>query len=305
MVARFLNWLKADKFRAFLFIFFVLFGALILKVTIFGVQGVTSQSLSVAEPAGDSYFGSAKLTNSPSLFRMENNIPPSQTSDRMVSYNSNLSLLVKNVSDTITKIKTSAEELGGYMITSSVREPTEGASGSISVRVPKEKLETALKAFKDLSVKVVVENLTGTDVTDQYKDNESRLTILLDNKARFEAIMLKATEIQDILRVQQEIFNLQSQIDQIKGEQQYLEGTSKFARIDINLSEDEYSLPYAPSESWRPDVIFKLAIRSVVTNLRRLGSLGIWVGVYSIFWVPALILFVLIKKYKARKNNPR
>lgn len=222
--------------------------------------------------------------------------PTPEEKQRMVVQESSLSLLVKDVAQTLYQIKIKTTQVGGYMVQSNLTRPDEGASGDISLRIPGDALDDALKYFKTLSIKVVSENLRGDDVTDQYKDNDARLNILSRNKARFEEIMVKAQTIDEILRVQQEIFNLQAQIDGIKGQQNYLSKTSQMAKINIFLATDELALPYAPAQPWRPEAVLKLAVRSLLTHLQSLGSLVIWVLVYSVVWVPALAIFIFLKK---------
>lgn len=230
--------------------------------------------------------------------------PTPGVKDRMVVESSQMSLLVKDVISALSSIKEEVATLGGYMVESSLSRPEEAASGQITLRVPSQKLDEALNFLRSLSVKVVSENLFGEDVTDQFVDNEARLAILVDNKARFQEIMKKAVEIQDILQVQQEIFNIQSQIDSIKGQQNYLTKTSQMAKVVVYLSTDELALPYSPTQLWRPEVVFKLAVRSLLSSLQGLGSKVIWLAVYSVIWLPILVIaFVAYTVYKGTNKK--
>jgi len=206
------------------------------------------------------------------------------------------------VSQTVQMIKSHAESLGGYMVDANISNPIDAANGTITVRVPAENFETTLAYFRELSVKVVSENLQGTDVTDQFQDIGERLRILEGNKFRMEQLMAQTVEISDMIQIQQQIFQLQDQIDSLKGQQQYLSQTSRLAKVTVYLSTDELALPYAPSESWRPAVIFKQAVRSVLTHLQKLGTLVIWLVVYSIIWIP---LFVLYRMWRRRSSRTK
>ncbi|PIR08533.1 hypothetical protein COV53_02500, partial [Candidatus Gottesmanbacteria bacterium CG11_big_fil_rev_8_21_14_0_20_37_11] len=228
--------------------------------------------------------------------------PTTDVTNRMVVQNSYLSLVVKKVADTLQSIKTYTTSIGGYMVNSDITNPEDNSSGNITLRIPSEKLEDALSKFRSLSVKVASERLNGTDVTDQYVDNEARLTVLNANMTRFKEIMSQANELSDILNIQQQIFSLQDQIDRIKGSNKYMEQTAKMSLVTVYLSTDEYTLPYAPSEPWRPDVIFKTAVRSLIGNLRGIASTAIWLVVYSVIWVPVLILVLYIRGRKKRSG---
>jgi len=229
--------------------------------------------------------------------------PTTNVSQRMVVQNSHLSLKVRDVAESTKQINDFVRQKGGYMVNSAVTNPEDNASGNISIRIPQQSLEESLVYFRSLAVKVVSENLTGTDVTDQYQDIGEHLAILERNKARFEEIMEQAVKIDEILRVQQEIFNLQNQIDSLKGQQQYLEQTAKLSLVTIYLATDELALPYAPEQPWRPQVIFQKAVRSLLTNLQDIGSLLIWLGVYSVILVPlGIISYIIYRRLNRTKR---
>ena len=218
--------------------------------------------------------------------------------DRMVITETTMSVVVKDVSEAIKTAQQKAESLGGYMVNSHLSKPEEAASGSITIRVPEEKLTEALEAFRKVGLRVVDENVSGRDVTDQYVDLEARLATLNKTKAKFEEILDRATQVQDLLNVQRELINLQSQIDSIKGQQQYLSQSAKLSKVTVYLSTDEFSLPYSPTQPWRPNVVFKLAVRSLVGTLRGAGTVAIWIGVYSPIWVPVLAIVWILKRRK-------
>ncbi|KKS96008.1 MAG: hypothetical protein UV73_C0012G0036 [Candidatus Gottesmanbacteria bacterium GW2011_GWA2_43_14] len=228
--------------------------------------------------------------------------PTNNAQDRLVIQNSDISLQVKNVRTALDDILSQVKAAGGYMVNSSLSSPEDAPYASLTVRVPASQLDATLNSLRGLAVKVVWENLYGNDVTDEYEDIDAKLVTLNRTKAKFEAIFESAVEISDILRVQQELINLENQIDSYKGRQNYLEKNAQLARITINLSTDEFSLPYAPSETWRPDVIFKTAVRSLIANLRKVGTLAIWAFVYSVIIIPAiLILRFFFRKKELQK----
>jgi len=231
--------------------------------------------------------------------------PAPEVKERLVVKESTISLLVKNVVETQKAISQKAQDLGGYLVQGNISHPeeTEATSGWITVRVPQEKLEEALNYFRGLAVKVVSETISGQDVTDEYVDIEARLATLLKTKTKFEEILLRAEKIQDILEVQRELINLQQQIDNLKGQQNYLEKSAQVSRVTVYLATDELALPYVPAEAWRPKAIFKQAVRSLIGAFRKLGTLIIWLGVYSIIWLPILVIYLIIKRWRDKKPS--
>lgn len=227
---------------------------------------------------------------------VEPNLPPVETDQRLVIKETDVSLLVKKVDEVISKIEELAKQQGGFFVSSSLNKPEESETGNVVIRVPEDKRGETLKMIKEMGVRVVSENVSGTDVTDQYVDVESRLATLETTKRKLESLLDQAANVTEILNVQRELDNLQYQIDSLKGQKQYLEQSAKLSRITIYLSTDELALPYAPDEAWRPEVIFKQAVRSLVRTGRGLVNGLIWLAVYSPLWISALVILWLWKK---------
>jgi len=291
-----LNWIKKNWLVCLL----VLIIVLLLKAN-------SGSRISLLSSNYESDFTSAPSFAPLSATKMSlgrtQNIAPSDSSERLVIKDTSLSLQVKDVPSVISQIESAAKSLGGYLVDSSLSRPESAASGNITVRVPEDKLNQALESFRGLAVKVVSEHISGYDVTDQYVDLQARLDVLNKTKSKFEEILAKAessssgqTLISDILNVQRELINLQDQIDQVKGQQKYYEQSAKLSKVTVYLSTDDISLPYLPDQSWRPSVVFKQAVRSLVGNLRGLGSLIIWLVVYSPLLVPLLALVFWLNK---------
>ena len=118
----------------------------------------------------------------------------------------------------------------------------------------------------------------------------------------YEEIRDKATEVEDLLKVQQHLTTIQNQIDNYKGRQKYLEQTAKFSKITIDLSTDELALPYAPPKGFRPNVIFKYAVRALLGTLAGIGEKAIWIMVYVVIWGPILLAIIWYRR-KVRKTK--
>jgi hypothetical protein len=300
-----IDWIKRNKLASFLIIvvvFFVFKSYLIpfffavqpaaLKIGDFAYQGSREPA---AAPVG---LGSADVYT----FPMTRNVAPVESEERLVVEESSMSLVVSDVSQAVDKVVDHAKGLGGFMVSSSLNQPEETPYATVVVRIPSDKLRETLEYYRGLAIKVTSERLVGTDVTSEYEDLGAKIAVHEKTKVKFESILESATEVQDILQVNREIINVQRQIDSLKGRQKYLEQTAKLAKITVYLSTDEWSLPYAPTETFRPKVIFKLAVRSLVKTLRGLAEKAIWIGVYAVIWVPILLVIIFFKKWRRKKK---
>lgn len=262
----------------------------------YGSVGSYNSAISLGAPASKSIPNIALPIPGPDY------TPEADVENRLVIQESNVSLLVKDVVETRNNILEYASSSGGYMVNTSTRSPQDAPTATLVIRIPSAKLQEALDYFHSLSIKVVSENLTGRDVTDQYVDIEARLATYEKTKSKFESILDQATKISDITSLTREIISIQGRIDSLKGQQDSLEKNAQLAKLTIYLSTDEMALPYAPSETFRPNIIFKLAVRSLVGFARKLVSVVIWLGVYSVIWVPALAVYIFGRKWLAKRR---
>lgn len=216
---------------------------------------------------------------------------------RMVTRDTYVSLVVRDVNQVVKDIERKAQDLGGYLVTANVNTPEEGGSGSITVRVPSDTRSEAMEAFKGMAVNVVSEQVSGQDITDAYQDVQEQLAILEQTKVKLEALLGTATRVQDILEVQRELTNVQQQIDFLKGQEEYLRQSADLTKITVYVSTDELALPYSPDQPWRPQVVFKLAVRALVMAFRSIANVAIWVVVFAPVWLTVLgILYLLNRK---------
>lgn len=303
IMSRIINWVKQNKLTSLLVL---ILAYLLLKNNLSLLQSRQSYyspaKTMLSETGGESL---SNLRSQSDIYLKSEAAPAPEVKDRMVAKESTMSLLVKSVVSSQKLINDKVKQAEGYMVTSYVSHPeeNEAASGYISVRVPQTRLDEILEYFRRLAVRVVSENLSGQDVTDEYVDIDARLATLLKTKLKFEEILNKTDKVTEILEVQRELVNLQSQIDSLKGQQNYLEKSAQMSKVTVYLSTDELALPYAPAEVWRPSVIFKRAVRSLVGSLRKIGTALIWIGVYSIVWLPIVLMYIVLKRRSGKTKS--
>jgi hypothetical protein len=319
MFKKIFEWVKTHKLIVFLvFLFFSYRFIASVLFSIVGSADVPVGRNTRSEYLSDSYE-KASVSSSPIVGSVSQRSPSIDLfgssgdsvkqvaqEDRKVITNSNLSLHVKNVDDAVDSIRQNVITMGGFMVNTSIKRDEAASSATLEVRVPSEQLVEFSKYLRGIAVKVVYENINGRDITDQYTDYEERLTSLESVKERFEEIMDEAETVDEIMRVQNQIFNIQNQIDSIKGQLTYMDRSTATSKVTIMLSTDDMSLPYTPVKSWRLEVVFKEAIRSLTSTFQSIGTLAIWILVFL-----PLILFVAALKisvsylYRNRKRREK
>lgn len=300
-----INWVKNNKLTTVLLVVvgFFVFNYFIRFQELYGIGTSMMVNKSAVEPM---YFDMDESAPAAGMGMSDTRIGfpepepmydgVSTAEQRLVIQNSSMSLLVSDVRETGSAILSYVDSIGGFMVDSSYNRPEESAFGTLTVRVPTDRLNEALDTFRSNAVKVTNETLQGTDVTEQYTDIEARLETLNKTKTKFEQILDQATEVQDIIQVNQQLIYVQNQIDSLIGQRDALEKNASLTKITVYLSTDELSLPYSPDNKFRPGVVFKLAVRGLLTSLVWFAEKAIWLLVYSVIWIPALVIFVVIRK---------
>lgn len=233
-----------------------------------------------------------------------------ERSNRMIVKNADLRLQVEQTDVAIDRATQIIGDAGGYIVSSRVWYQDYYGNNlkyaSITIGVPVTEFENVLGRLRKLALEVLDENATGSDVTDQYVDLQSQLTNLEATRARIQGFLEDAKTVEEALRINQELANIEGQIEQIKGQMNYLNDRSAFSTITVNI-EPEFPVltptptvtpyPTATPVPWNPGETFGEAKGTVTVMYQGIADFLIWVGVVilPIFLPPALILWVFWK----------
>jgi predicted small secreted protein len=133
-----------------------------------------------------------------------------------------------------------ADQNNGYVSNSQSYSDSEGnmTSGQITIRVDKANFDVVLNKVKAMG-KVLNVNITVSDVTQEYVDNESRLKNLDSQRTSLLKLMDKSVTVKDSIEIQRELSNVEGQIEIIKGRQNYLDNLIGYSTIDIAIAEPQ------------------------------------------------------------------
>lgn len=228
----------------------------------------------------------------------------SSTQERLIIKTAILSIVTEDVAKSADDLKSIAEQNGGHILSVNVSKIESAPAGRVTFKVPVEKFDAVLDAARKVGLKVASENVSGSDVTEEYVDVQSRIRNLQASETAFLKIMEQSGKITDILQVQKELERVRGQIEQAQGRAKYLETSAELATITVNLSTDEGALPVVdPVSVWRPWTVIKAAFRSLISVLQGVGTLLIWLIVFIPIWAAAVLIIWLLLKFKNRKQQ--
>lgn len=146
--------------------------------------------------------------------------------NRLIIKNAELKLLVQNTDVAIDRVCQIAADTGGYIISTRVRyDEWLGENykfASITLGVPVDQFELAMRRLRGLAIRVVDEHASGQDVTDEYVDLQSRLDNLKATRDRIRQFLEQAKTVEESLRVNEELAVIEEQIEQVQGRMHYL-----------------------------------------------------------------------------------
>lgn len=219
--------------------------------------------------------------------------------ERMIVRSGDMSLVVKEVVDARDEIVRLAVRLDGYVVSSWIAGEGREMRGSISIRVPDEKFEQTLVELRNLAVRVDSESTNSRDVTEEYVDLEARLKNAEATEKQYLALLDKAESVEDMLRIYDSLSQVRREIEQIKGQMQYLERTSSMSLITVQLQPAATAKPLVPV-SWSALESLKSAIRGIVILGQWLVNIAIWLLVLLPAW--GTILGIIYWRRRQRKK---
>jgi hypothetical protein len=192
-----------------------------------------------------------------------------------------------------------ADQNNGYVSNSQSYSDSEGnmTSGQITIRVDKANFDVVLNKVKAMG-KVLNVNITVSDVTQEYVDNESRLKNLDSQRTSLLKLMDKSVTVKDSIEIQRELSNVEGQIEVIKGRQNYLDNLIGYSTIDVNLAE-----PQAITESNEGGFIgaIRRGATGALTVLRVIAT-GL-IAISPLLVLAGIVLIIIWQSLRSRNRK--
>jgi hypothetical protein len=195
--------------------------------------------------------------------------------ERLVIRDANLQL----VHDDPRKLSEHASQIvraaGGFVLDANME-----ATGTVvhqavmQLRVPEPAFEQTLKALRSLGG-MREETVTGQDVTEEFVDTEARVRALRTLEARMLALLERSGPLPDLLRVEQELSRVRTDIERNEGRVRYLQERTHMSsiRLSVQTSQAPEAIERA-SIAQRFESAFDMGTGAGVT-LVQLGIVGV------------------------------
>ncbi len=250
------------------------------------------------ESAGEIGFRDEAMTNETSFAAQDG------AQERIIIRTADMAIVVGDTEEAMNTISQMVTENGGWVVSSSVFQYAENAkTGSMTVRIPSDGFESFLDAVSRMAVETTRISTSGQDVTEEYVDLSSRLANLEATAERVRNFLDEARTVEEALEVNQELSRLEGEIEVIKGRMQYLEQSSAYSMISIELTPDVLSQPLEVG-GWQPQGAARNALENLVATLQTLVDVAIWFVIYilPLALIVALPVWLIIRYFRRRRS---
>lgn len=201
-----------------------------------------------------------------------------------------LSVSRSRLTDVYDTASNDAAAVGGYVASSS----TSGTSGddpsaTLVLRIPSASFQTVANELGALG-KVVSESTNGQDVTGTVINIDARIANLTAEESALRQLINRAGTIPQILTVENQLFGVEQQIEELSGQQSSLANQVTYGTLTVNLS--AIVPPVRPTPPKAPQNAFAQGARLALHNTAAsLHDIAIAVGAaFPVLVVVALFL---------------
>ncbi len=229
----------------------------------------------------------------------ENGIPTLVTNpSRNLILTANVSMKTQDPWATADKARAIASGLGGDILAMSQTGQGENRSALITVRVPSDRFDEALRQLKLLDGEVLTSNVDAKDVTDQFTDLQARLVAKQAEEQRYLQLFPQAKTVDETLKIDAALGNVRTQIEQLQGQLNLIKNRTEFSTITMSIA-PIVTVPPTTGGAWDPSVTFAKAIAALSVFFKFAADLAIWVLVFG--WIPLIGLAIAFAATRARR----
>jgi len=269
-----------------------------------GGTGVATSQGPAAQPKGAPYAGGGSSTGAPTTINGQpgDTANPSGTGTAVpvlqgppVIRQAQLSITVGagTFDSKLSLARTLVEAQGGYIAgTTAQAAPVDSQirTGVISFMVPAANFDVTIDQLSKVG-KVQNEQITGTEVSGQYVDLQTRLANAEAQRTAMLALLTQAKTINDMIAVQNQIGQITGTIEQLKGQIKYLDDHTAFSVLTITMTEAPATAQAPASDNWGIATAlsdaahnFVATVNYVIVGLGVLGPFILLGGVGYLLW---------------------
>ena len=205
------------------------------------------------------------------------------------SYQQSMSygVVVKDVSSYIQRVRNSITSQGGIVTNQSLNRSDKYISAYLNARVPVDKLDAVSNQVLEGVKQVANQNVSATDVTAYRKDMQDTIDVIKRQIAEQELMLTQAKTEYEKKKISLQIESLRSQLKSYQRQMEDSQNQVAYATLDLTAADTMKYFDGSRVGVWDELSYSMSSLGSVIWGAVRLA---IWVGVYSLVWLPILLI---------------
>ena len=234
-----------------------------------------------------------------------------ETTGRKLIRNVDMDVETESFDALLASAQSQAEELGGYIESSSISNSSYASSTSaarsarLTARIPSEKLDGYLAGISKQS-NVTRKSESTEDVTLQYVDMESHKKALEVEQERLLDLLEQAESVEDIITIESRLSDVRYQIESMESQLRTMDNQVNYSTVNLYINEVKKLTPVEEQDTWeRISSGFINSLEDVGEGLSEFG-IGVLIDLpYIVVFLIVLLIFVLVIKGIVRGHKKR
>ena len=208
-----------------------------MKTKIFILFGFFA--LFIACKPKNNYEGPSSIAEkSEAITLNEQATPPSGANaivDKKIIKTAYISIEVFNYTSSRKLIDSTIKSYGAYIVSENLQNTESQITNSINIKVPANQFEKLLFKLSKTAKRVDDQNIETQDVTEEYIDVETRISNNRKVEQTYLKLLKRTTTIEDILKIEQKLGEIRTDIESTEGRLKYLNHQVGFSSINLNV----------------------------------------------------------------------
>lgn len=242
---------------------------------------------------------SAAIAAEPAMYDKvdPDNIETATIYERKLTKNGSIRFETSDLNKTKQLITNTVASLNGYISNDNTSESDNRTENSLTVRVPADKTDSLIAVIESNASKIDYKSIDVEDVTEQFIDLDTRVRTKKEVETRYRELLTRATSVEEILKIEEQIGNIRTEIESAEGRLRYLSNRVQYSTLNVTFYEKN------------PDFGFWKKMGNAFRNGWN-SLLWLFIGIANLW---AIILFAvlvvtlaahLVKRNRARKQPP-
>lgn len=220
---------------------------------------------------------------------------------RMIIRTGTMSIEVDKYDETEAKIKDIVKNFGGYLTNSTSKLNADGKKqGSITIRVASEKFDAMIADLSKIG-KVMNQNISGKDVTEEYMDADARLKTQRELESRLLKLLEEKTaKLTDVVDVEQKLAAVRENIERTEGRMKYLKDQTSYSTLTVSVYE-----PSMLVTSTGGGFFYELgeAVKKGLSGFTSVlaGLITVVIALLPLIIIALVIIYFVMRYFKKRK----